>query len=1557
MANISVRISRSLVTVIFLSFIQVVAGPILAPQISTPVAQATTPGIETSTLALDVNAADSTDMSATNMNYGGSPSPAFTSTGGGYYALAPGNTQYLVPKTGVTLNANNHISVFMWVYPQGEGQLLAQLGTQTINANYHTSIIDYSSTDQMHFGLWKDVGDQGSVNGSATIATPKNNWYYVGLVYDGTKATAYINGVQAGQTPNFTYAPPATSYFGIGAYDITTINQGASYGNMRFGALHVYKSALSGTQVANNFAATTGRFGPTVSNPSNASTFINRTATFTSSACTNTTSGSATCFYQWQLSTDSGTTWSFLTGETSTTYTTPLLTSANNGNRYRLYAWDPGTGTTTANDLYTITSVATLTVTTPPGSDTDTALTLSATSQYAILSSSTVLPTAASSPFTLQIWVNPLDAGENDVIFSQGTGISRFYIKRSGGNLVWARDGWSAAEFNCGAFPSGSWSHVALSWNGTGTASCYINGTLTLTSTLSVGSVALSARAVIGQYSVNQTTADTAFNGQIDELKIWSVVRSAAQIATDMHAYASISDANLIAYYDFNEGSGSSTIYNRKSGATSATDFATNGTPGWTDVKIVDSVSQPAYTSIQFLRTYITSTGGWRTPTDVRQLQYLVVAGGGAGGGSNYASHYAGGGGGAGGVRTAVVALNSTYLSPKVGMGQFALGCVSGRGDSSTLSGSGFTTVSTTGGGSGSCNASTADGAGGIAGNSGGSGGGGGAQVPLLSPGSGNLGGFSPAEGSTGGAARADGADGNRQAGGGGGGATQVGFAATAGSSGVATAGNGGAGLLSTILDGTNRYYGGGGGGGVRATATVGSGGLGGGGTGGSTDANQGTAGAAGTGGGGGGNSKVIGNSGGSGVIIVRWIKALKPIFTQPTNDTTTAGITDTITVSANPISPLTRNYRWQVSTDTGTTWANASAGSGMTGNTYTTPILDTSTSGSRYQYRVIVTDSDTAGLSIVDTSVAVFIVINPAITFSGTYTSQKYGDLDSDTFTVINGTGNKIFTYTPGNRTGITWSSPSANTAVVTVARTVAVGTYPETITATDTRGAQTQLLVSVVVAKADTITVTTIARSDTYTGSALTFTPTFTVAGLKNSDTVTPISWEYAGADNAGTTYSTSTTRPMNAGSYSITPVTPISLLDSYTAVRQETATLTINRATRTIAMTAPASPLKYGDTRTAVATPSAGTGDGALSYQSSTSDSCTVSSTTIRAVRSAGTCSFTAMIARGNNFETATSTAVTTTLTKADTITVQMRNPVTLTYTASPAASLPTLNIVGLVHTDTATATRLYSHSASAVGAPESYAALINSATTPTDVESYTVSSSALTFSSGLESNYVNVVRETSTLIITQANQAPLRIAMYGASVGSPHTITTDGGSGGGLVTETITAGSTASNCAISSRVLTMTSTVSSYCNILVTKAATRNFKVETVTAQITFFLFIPTASAPAGGGPAIGIGGINTVTVDAVGAPTINSLSATTISLSAGGSLTISGSGFGSSSLTVKFWRDKSVTITPSNGSTIVVPVADIAAAGGQTGRITVITVGGAAVSVERLTINP
>jgi hypothetical protein len=1491
------RIARSLVVIISLTFIQVVASPILAPQYLSPSAEASTAGITTDGLVLDWNSADSADRAiATGVV------PTYTTSGGGYYDLN-GTSQYIFPNVGTSIgnvNGTRFVSVFMWVYPKGAGQLLTQQDATTLNCCYHTAIMEYTSTDQLHVGLWNGT-DQTSVNLSSTIATPKNNWYLVGLVYDGSKINGYINGVFAGSTSNFSYSPPGTAYYGIGANDVTNIIVPESKGNMRVGGLYVYNKALSASEALSNFNVTAPRYGPTVTSPTNQNIFTNRSATFSSTACTNTTSGSATCTYQWQRSTDGGVTFSDIAGATSVTYTTPVVTLSSNGHQFRLRAFDPGTGTTTASDLYTTTSAATLTVTELPSTDTDTAITTSGT-RYATLANSNPLIPGTISTITLEAWVRPstlCDGAIACTIFTIDksylvqvvSGKIRHYI---GSGTAWC-DAGVGKDTTDAVVPGGQWTHVTF-LRVNANVKIYINGQLrsNLNSACSPATQAANTNAfVIGAKGANSEP----FLGHIDEVRMWSTDRS-SNAASDMHSNET-STSGLAAYWNFNEGSGS-IAYNQIPGATSASDLTIVDSTAWDSSVVFEEVVGAVYTTRTFYRTYITSKGGWVAPAGLPAISALVVGGGGGGG------YNSGGGGSGGGVVFTSPTVISGNLTVRVGAG--------GEGASTTgeLPSSGFTST-----------------------------------FGAISAAGGNPGGNYPTS----------------QLGGSG----VLTSTATSGSGGSgapnnSTSGSAGSlGYQSAISGTTTRYSGGGGGGGWNANTGGGAGGDGGGGAGGITNSRAGKNGTTNTGGGGGGGSSAgfLGGDGGSGVIIVRWITAARPIFTQPTNDTTTAGLTDTITVSNNPISPLLRNFQWQRSTDTGTTWSNITTGSGITSNTYTTPILDTSTSGSRFQYRVIVTDSDTAGLFIVDTSTAVFIVINPPISISGTYTVQKYGQTHTDTFTAVNGTGtgNKTFTFTP-NRTGLTWNGATANQATLTVASTLGPGTYLETMTATDTRGAQTSLGISVVVTKADTVTVTTLALTDTYTGSALTFTPRFTVTGLLNSDTVTPITWSYQGADNAGSTYSTSTTRPMNAGSYTISGSAPLALNDSYTAVRVETATLTINRATRTISMGAVTAPIKYGDTRTATATPSLGSGDGVITFATSTSDSCTVTSTTIRAVRPSGTCSFTATIARGNNFESATSTSpVTATLSRADTLTVRVSNPVTLTFTGSAATTLPTVTLVGLAHTDTGTATRLYSAPASLPGAPETYAALVDSPSTPVDVESYTVGAS-FAFTSGASSNYLNVVVETSTLRINQANQAPLRIALYNAWVGSPFTILTEGGTGLGTVVETITAGSTATDCQINSRVLTMTSTAESSCNILVTKAATRNYRAETATATINFLiLVINQPSPPPGSGPNIALSGQSVITVDLVGAPTISAISPSVISLGAGGSLTITGTGFGSSPLTVKFWRDKSVTITPANGSTIVVPVADIATAGGQSGRITVINVGGTAVSVERLTINP
>lgn len=1544
------RFARAVTVALFVSFLQTVVTPFVAPQLVLPQASATTSGIVTSGLALDINASNSTDMSTSNVTFGGSPAPSYTSSGGGYYTLNPANSNYISTKSPVAVGTNRYFSVFMWVYPMGAGQLLSHLGQPAINSSYHTAIIDYSSTDQMFFGLWNG-SDQTAVNSANGITTPKNNWYYVGLVYDGTKLNAYINGELSRTSANFTFDYPADSYFGIGAYDVTTINQAASYGNMRFGGLSVYTTALTASQVSQNYLATQDRFAPTVTSPSNQSTIINRTATFTSSTCSGITSGATACTYQWQLSTDDGNTFTDISGATGTTYTTSILTTAQNGNKYRLKVTDPGTGTTTASDLFSYSGIASLSVS-DPGSETDTALLFNGSNQYADVADTTGSPYDITGTFTLEAWVNPSNtcAGSGVVVSKRSY---MLYCQSYVWRVMILADGVSGSGVATSVpVEPNEWHHIAITKNSSsGNVLFYYDGVLVETVNVTTTTMTPNNSPFeIGRYSV----LGYYFAGEIDEVRLYNTQRTVSQIQGDMSSYATITDAALLAYYDMNEASGT-TLFNRESGASSITDLTLQNAPTRTDVKTVDTTTLAAYTILKFDRTYITSLGGWKAPSSVTQASVLTVAGGG-GGGARHA-----GGGGAGGVAYAAalpISAGSTYQI-SIGIGGLGYGQPGNNPFTGTNGASvniNDTGVGTNGGNSvfrvlGSIDSITAIGGGGSQ-TAGGSSGGTNSgttysTVPAATQYSTS---YFVGYGNPGGQGYNGNACGTDWCGGGGGGAGGPGGIPSL-EVGNTYPGDGGVGIRFSI-SGVATYYAGGGGGGSKDTTGASNGGNGGGGAGGV--AAQGSHATENTGGGGGGggfngSTSYRGGNGGSGIIIIRWITATKPIFTQPTNDTTTAGLTDTITVSANPLNPLTRNYRWQVSTDTGTTWINASNGSGFTSNVYTTPVLETNTSGSRYQYRVIVTDSDTAGLFIVDTSVAVFIVVNPRITYTGSYTIQKYGSTHQDTFTVLNGTGNKTFTYSPNNRAGITWSSPVANTAVLTIGSTLFVGTYYETITATDTKGAQTSLGIAIVVSKADTITVTAIARTETYTGSTLTFAPSFTISGLKNSDTVTAaaMSWNYNGVENSGTLYSIQSTRPANAGTYTMTPVAPSSLTDSYTAVSVVPATLTVNRATRSLTLSNIVSPLKFGSFTTFTATPSAGVGDGSITYSTPNSESCTISAPSIRAIKSSGTCFATAVISQGFNFETATSNTVSTTLAKADTLTVTVDTLTSTTYTGSQYGFTPTVTVTGLKNSNTVGANPVNFQYASIV-TPQSF-----TSTKPTDADTYTVRASALTLSTGSLSDYVGVTYVDGSLRINRAQQSQLFLAEYGATVGNPYRVIVFGGSGTGATSVTANSG-TATGCSISGDTLTTTSIGT--CLVTAVKAQDKNYETATVTISVYFLEYVVQQPAPttsSSSGPGIALTGLTSVTLDPYQAPSISSISIS--SGRVGDTVTITGLGFTASALqSVKFWRNiiASIQGTPTNTQIVV-----LVPAGALSGKIAVITANGTAITEGSFTVLP
>jgi hypothetical protein len=143
-------------------------------------------------------------------------------------------------------------------------------------------------------------------------------------------------------------------------------------------------------------------------------------------------------------------------------------------------------------------------------------------------------------------------------------------------------------------------------------------------------------------------------------------------------------------------------------------------------------------------------------------------------------------------------------------------------------------------------------------------------------------------------------------------------------------------------------------------------------------------------------------------------------------------------------------------------------------------------------------------------------------------------------------------------------------------------------------------------------------------------------------------------------------------------------------------DTRTVTIGKASLSFIASAAAS-LKYGATTSVTYTTSRSLGvgsvpnlTGTLSYETSTSTACTVNSATGLATmrNSSGSCNVRVSLVNDTNYSDTSSALVSITPAKADTLTVTTATPAALTYTGSPAAVAPTVNVSGLVAGDTAT-----------------------------------------------------------------------------------------------------------------------------------------------------------------------------------------------------------------------------------------------------------------------------
>lgn len=131
----------------------------------------------------------------------------------------------------------------------------------------------------------------------------------------------------------------------------------------------------------------------------------------------------------------------------------------------------------------------------------------------------------------------------------------KFHVKIGGG---WASSpGYVIPTLN-------TWYHVAGVYDGSAIR-LYIDGTEIGTATAASGAIASSATNV--ELGRDPSNTDRRFNGMIDELRIWNVARTQTQINDNREVELIGNETGLIAYYNMNEGSGT-TLTNR-SGTTS----------------------------------------------------------------------------------------------------------------------------------------------------------------------------------------------------------------------------------------------------------------------------------------------------------------------------------------------------------------------------------------------------------------------------------------------------------------------------------------------------------------------------------------------------------------------------------------------------------------------------------------------------------------------------------------------------------------------------------------------------------------------------------------------------------------------------------------------------------------------------------------------------------------------------------------------------------------------------------------------------------------------------
>ncbi|QKG53346.1 LamG-like jellyroll fold domain-containing protein [Hymenobacter sp. BRD67] len=187
----------------------------------------------------------------------------------------------------------------------------------------------------------------------------------------------------------------------------------------------------------------------------------------------------------------------------------------------------------------------------PPGN----ALAFDGNDDYVAVATQPALDNLGLGSFTLEAWVYGTNlSAVNSIIRKSGD----YNLVLLSGGLLYA-EVWSGGMSNptrsyataTAAITQNHWTHVGATWDGT-TLKLYVNGVAVAATP---GSLAI---ATAEPLQIGRSAAyNQAFNGRLDEVRIYNAALTAAQVQADMTSTSAALPASQLLYYNFDQGTAS----------------------------------------------------------------------------------------------------------------------------------------------------------------------------------------------------------------------------------------------------------------------------------------------------------------------------------------------------------------------------------------------------------------------------------------------------------------------------------------------------------------------------------------------------------------------------------------------------------------------------------------------------------------------------------------------------------------------------------------------------------------------------------------------------------------------------------------------------------------------------------------------------------------------------------------------------------------------------------------------------------------------------------------